>query len=111
LLAPFLAAHAELATELGDDSPAIVRALAKTRSTVEYAVARLAANVAQATSYHDSERVDAIRRLRAWLAPEGAPQERVLALAGFAARGGDRALIERVLAAIEPFDPTLKEIE
>jgi len=104
LLAPFLVAHAELAAELGDGDAAIVKALDKTKDTVAYAIGKLAENVARAAAYADAERVDAIRRLQAWLAPGGAPQERVLALAGVAARLGDRPLVERVLAAIVPFD-------
>jgi hypothetical protein len=51
-----------------------------------------------------------VRRLRAMLAPGGAPQERTLCLAALAARVGDRAVIERVLAAIDPFDGSLKEL-
>jgi hypothetical protein len=45
----------------------------------------------------------AARRLRAALAPGGAPQERVLGLPWFAAGIGARALVERVLAAADPF--------
>jgi len=37
--------------------------------------------------------------------PDGVPQERKHGLAGFAARLGDRAIVERVLAAIDPADP------
>ena len=51
-----------------------------------------------------------MRRLRAMLAPDGVPQERVLGLAGLAARIGDRAVIERVLAAVDPLDGTLQEL-
>ena len=61
----------------------------------------------RAAAYRDATRVESIRKLRAWLAPDGKPQERVLALAAFAARGGDRSLVERVLAAIDPLEPSL----
>lgn len=110
LLDPFLAAHGELAAALGDAGPAIARALTKTRGSVERSVTRLASKVERAQLYADAERVGAVRKLRAMLAPDGAPQERVLGLAGLAARIGDRAVIERVLAAIDPFDASLQEL-
>ena len=110
LRAPFVAAHGELAAVLADAGPEVSRALARTRGSVERAIGKLAAKVERTRLYADAERVAAVRRLRAMLAPDGAPQERVLGLAGLAARLGDRAVIERVLAAIDPFDPTLKEL-
>jgi len=106
LLAPFTAAHGELAAALGDAGPEIARALARTRGTVERALGKLAAKLERAALYQDAALVDAVRRLRALLAPGGAPQERVHGLAGFAARAPDRAIVERVLAAIDPSDPT-----
>jgi bacillithiol biosynthesis cysteine-adding enzyme BshC len=105
LLAPFLAAHAELPV-----GPELARALTRTRASVERAIGKLAHKVERTRLYADAERVDAVRRLRAMLAPDGAPQERVLGLAGLAARLGDRAVIERVLAAIDPFDGRLQEL-
>ena len=110
LLEPFVAAHDQLAATLGSANPAITRALARTRASVERSVARFAAKLERITAYEDAELVDSVRRLRAWLAPDGQPQERTLGLPCFAARGGDRALVERVLAAIDPFDPTLQEL-
>jgi bacillithiol synthase len=110
LLEPFAAAHAELAAELAHAGPAIAKALARTRASVERAVSRLAGKVERAALYEDASLVEAVRALRARLAPGGAPQERVLGLPGPAAAFGDRALIERVLAAIKPWDPTLQEL-
>jgi bacillithiol biosynthesis cysteine-adding enzyme BshC len=110
LLDPFVAAHGELAARLADAGPAIARALARTRGSVARAVGKLASKVERARLYADVERVDAVRRLRAMLAPDGAPQERTLCLAALAARIGDRAVIERVLAAIDPFDASLQEL-
>jgi len=106
LLDPFAAGHAALATVLGDAGPEVARALARTRGSVERAVGKLATKIERVRLYADAERVDAVRRLRALLAPGGAPQERVLGLPGLAARVGDRHLIERVLAAIDPFAPS-----
>lgn len=110
LLDPFVAAHDELAATLAGADPAILRALAKTRASVERSIARFGAKLQRVTAYQDAELVEGVRRLRAWLAPEGEPQERTLGLPCFAARGGDRALVERILAAIDPLDPTLKEL-
>lgn len=110
LLEPFRAAHGELAALLGDAGPQIARALGKTRGSVERSIGKLAATVERTQCYADSERVACVRRLRAMLAPGDAPQERVLGLAGLAARVGDRALIEHVIAAIDPFDATLQEL-
>jgi len=110
LLDPFAMAHAALAAVLGDAGPQISRALARTRGSVERSVGKLAAKIERVQLYADAERVAAVRRLRALLAPDGAPQERVLGLPGLAARIGDRHLIERVLAAIDPFDAALQEL-
>ena len=107
LWAPFSAAHGELAAALADAGPEVARALARTRGSVERAIGKLAGKVERAALYRDAARVDAVRRLQALLVPDGAPQERKLGLAGFAARAGDRTITERVLAAIDPRDPTL----
>jgi bacillithiol biosynthesis cysteine-adding enzyme BshC len=112
LLAPFARAHGELAATVS--SPELSRALARTLISVERAIGKLAGKVERAALYQDASLVDAVRRLRALLAPDGAPQERVLALAGFAARGGDRAITAGVLAAIDPAEvatwSTLREL-
>ena len=105
LLAPFVAAHGELAAQLAGAGPDVVRALARTAASVERAIGKLAGKAERAALYRDAVRVDAVRRLRALLAPDGAPQERTHGLAGFAARASDRAIVERVVAAIDPADP------
>ncbi len=110
LLEPFVAAHGELSATLANAGPEIARALARTRGSVERSVGKLAGKVERARLYADAEHVAAVRRLRALLAPDGAPQERRLGLAGLAARIGDRAVIEQVLGAIDPFDAALQEL-
>lgn len=114
LYAPFSAAHAELAVTLAGAGPEIDKALARTAGSVERAIGKLAGKVERAALYRDAALVDAVRRLRALLVPDGVPQERKLGLAGFAARAGDRAIALRVLAAIDPADvtlwPTLQEL-
>jgi bacillithiol biosynthesis cysteine-adding enzyme BshC len=118
LLEPFARTHAELAAELGTAGPAIAKALARTLASVDRAVSRLAGKVERATLYQDASLVEAVRALRARLAPGGEPQERVLGLAGPAASLGDRALVERVLGSVRIpspaiatlIDPTLQEL-
>ncbi len=105
LLAPFARAHGELAAQLEGAGRDLERALVRTRGSVERAIGKLAGRVERAALYRDTVRVDAVRRLRALLAPDGTPQERTHGLAGFAARAGDRAIVERVVAAIDPADP------
>jgi hypothetical protein len=108
LLAPFVAAHDAVANTT--TSPAAKQALAKTRASVERSVNKLASKLERIAAYEDVELVDAVRRARAWLAPDGELQERRLGVSCFAARIGDRAVVERVLAAITPFDPAMKEL-
>lgn len=108
LLRPFMAAHDELASELRD--PAAAEALAKTRGSVERSIQRFAAKLERVAAYQDADLVDAVRRARAWLAPDGELQERRLGLPCFAARLGDRHVVERVLAQASPFDPSLQEL-
>lgn len=86
------------------------RAFARTRATVERAIDKLARKLERTALYEDAELVTAVRRVRATLAPGGAPQERVLCLSAFAAREGDRTLVERVLGALDPFAPAMKEL-
>jgi bacillithiol biosynthesis cysteine-adding enzyme BshC len=110
LLQPFTAAHDQLAAQLAGKSKAVTRALAKTRASVERSVQRFAAKLDRISAYEDAELVDAVRRARAWLAPDGDLQERRLGLPCFAARLGDRHVVERVLAAARPFDPSVQEL-
>lgn len=110
LLDPFTATHAELSAELAGAGPQMAKALARTRASVERAVSRFAAKVERAALYEDASLVESVRGLCARLGPGGAPQERVLGLPALAPAFGDRGLVERVLAAVRPFDPTLQEL-
>ncbi|MGE0549484.1 MAG: bacillithiol biosynthesis cysteine-adding enzyme BshC [Kofleriaceae bacterium] len=110
LFGPFAAAHQAFASQQAGDHPAIARALAKTRAAVERSVQRFAAKFERLSAYEDVELVDAVRRARAWLAPDGELQERRLGLPCFAARLGDRYIVERVVAAAAPFDPSVQEL-
>ncbi len=108
LLQSFVAAHDDIAAKT--TNPQILRGLAKTRASVERSVNKFVAKVQRITAYEDDELIDTLRRARAWLAPDGELQERRLGLPCFAARLGDRAVVERVLAAALPFAPAIQEL-
>jgi hypothetical protein len=76
---------------------------AKTREKIVSSAGKLAEKYAALLAHRDQARVEDVRRLQLLLQPNGEPQERFYGLPYFAARYGERALIERVLAAIEPF--------
>ena len=92
---------------LGDQLQA---ALEKTRANVRMAASKLAEKYAGVLARRDEGRVQELQRLRTLLQPGGVPQERFYGLPYFAARYGERAFLERVLSAIEPFDPTPREL-
>jgi bacillithiol synthase len=108
LLQSFIATHDDIAAKT--TNPKILRGLAKTRASVERSVNKLVAKVQRIEAYDDAELIDTVRRARAWLAPDGDLQERRLGLPCIAARLGDRAVVERVLAAARPFDPSVQEL-
>jgi bacillithiol biosynthesis cysteine-adding enzyme BshC len=105
LLAPFDAALGEVRAKIECLGPGLPVAVAKTRAAVATAVARLAGKVERARLHQDRGLVDDVRRLQELLCPNGLPQERVYGLPYFAARYGEGAFIDRVLAAATPFDP------
>ncbi len=110
LLGAFRAAHDEVSAELASTSAPTKRALEKTRASVERSVGRFAAKLQKIAAYEDSALVDSVRRARAWLAPDGDLQERRLGLPCFAARLGDRYVVEWMLSAASPFDPSMQEL-
>jgi uncharacterized protein YllA (UPF0747 family) len=111
LVARFDAALAELAPALSEAGDGVAEAVAKTRGTVERAVAKLGEKLDRALSHRDAARVEDVRRLAAWLLPNGLPQERVFGVSYFAARHGERALVERVVEAAEPFAGAVRDLE
>ncbi|MDB4968370.1 MAG: hypothetical protein JWN44_4059 [Myxococcales bacterium] len=106
--------HAELgslAESFSSLDPELTRALSRTRATVDRAVARLLARYARAVAAKDAEALDALDRTRALLFPDDAPQERVFAFASFAASDGPRAFIDGILAAVQPFNPIVQDLD
>jgi bacillithiol biosynthesis cysteine-adding enzyme BshC len=90
--------------------PVLEPALGRTRGTVTHALDRLADAYARALAQHDEVAAGRLDRLRALLRPDGAPQERVHALVGPAARVGLRALVARVLEACVPLDGATRDV-
>ncbi len=106
LVGPFEAELDRLARELDALGPAVATPVRKTRSTVRRAVGKLAEKIEAARRRSDQSRVEDLRSSQSLLFPRGEPQERYYGLPYFGARYGDRAFVERVLAAIRPFDAT-----
>jgi bacillithiol biosynthesis cysteine-adding enzyme BshC len=111
LLPRLAAAFSELRPAIEAAGPGMDTALEKTRAAVEQAVARLAVKYERALLHRDEERVSEVRRLKTHLRPNGLPQERFYGFSYFAARYGERAVLERVLAAIRPFDPEPRHVD
>lgn len=87
------------------------RSLEKTRRSIARAVAKLGRNYDRALLLRDRELVDDVRRAQARLFARNVPQERFFGLASFAARYGQRTVIERVLAAAEPLRTQIGDID
>ncbi|HET8937726.1 MAG TPA: bacillithiol biosynthesis cysteine-adding enzyme BshC [Polyangiales bacterium] len=82
----------------------------KTRKKLELTSAKLAHAYSQALLSHDGQRVSEVRRLKQLLFPGAVPQERVFGFAYFAARYGERPVIQRLLAAIDPYATQITEL-
>jgi bacillithiol biosynthesis cysteine-adding enzyme BshC len=103
-----------LTTELGQSAardPQLTAALDRTREKLHVAAAKLTQKYKRARAHADAARVQDLTRLQQALYPGGEPQERVYGLPYFAARYGERSLLERVLNAIEPFSASEQELQ
>lgn len=96
------AAFDAVAPEVREAGERETRALEKTRGTVTRAVERFERNVDRAWRLRDERLVADARRLQERLFPGGVPQERVVGMTAYAARYGERELVERVVAAASP---------
>jgi bacillithiol biosynthesis cysteine-adding enzyme BshC len=94
--------------------PSVARAIARTRAALRRNIDALARRHEHAVVARDGVAADRLARLTGWLRPtvhgHAAPQERVYGFPWFAARAGARALVESVIAAVDPFDPSPKDI-
>jgi bacillithiol synthase len=82
----------------------------KTRTAIHKAASRFAHRYAAARLRHNQATIFDLQRLKTLLYPEDQPQERFYGLPYFAARFGERPFLEKVLGAIDAFDPTQKEL-
>ncbi len=100
---------------LATRDPALGRMLApaieRTRASVGHALSRLAERYRRAATERHESTTARWRRARVWLAPDGAPQERTLAFPAFAAEVGIGRLRERLIASIDPYSPSLREVD
>jgi len=83
----------------------------KTAELVHGALARLLDRSRRLALEADATTSERLTRFVALLAPHGAPQERVLGFAGFAAQVGIESLVDRIVASVTPFDGTPKVID
>jgi bacillithiol biosynthesis cysteine-adding enzyme BshC len=101
----------DVAPLLRDAGERAERSLEKTRRTMARSAGKLGGNYDRARLLRNRDVVDDVRRVQARLQPRGIPQERFFGLPSFAARYGQRAFVERVLAAAEPFRVGIEDIE
>lgn len=111
LLPRLAAAFTDVTPAVESAGPGLDTALEKTRAAVEQAVTKLAVKYERALLHRDEERVAEVRRLRTLLRPNDVPQERFYGFSYFAARYGERAVLERVMDAIRPFDPEPRHVD
>jgi hypothetical protein len=88
-----------------------LQALEKTRASFARSAEKLGRNYDRARLLCDRELVDDVRSAHARLMPGGVLQERHVGLPSFAARYGQRAFIERVLAAAEPLRTDIVDLD
>jgi bacillithiol biosynthesis cysteine-adding enzyme BshC len=110
LLAGFDAVLREALSKLPVPAAPLRGTIDKTRGKLETTSRKLAERYADVRAQADEARVRDVRRLRAMLQPDGVPQERSYGLAYYAAKFGERAFLDRVMQAIDPFDATRKEL-
>jgi bacillithiol biosynthesis cysteine-adding enzyme BshC len=91
-------------------NPQLSRAVERTRATAGRAASRLAGRYRAALGEHDRVATARAERLRAFLLPEGIPQERAFGLPWFLARFGVRAFKQAVFSSLSPFDGTVKDV-
>jgi bacillithiol biosynthesis cysteine-adding enzyme BshC len=91
--------------------PALIRGIERTRGSVRHAVSRLARRHQRLRLERDKVLTDRLMRVEGWLRPDGAPQERAYAFPAFAARVGLAEFHRAISAAVDPFNPSMREID
>ncbi len=111
LLGSFASELARLGERMATVDPSFARALSRTDKTVRGGISRLVVRYGRAITRRDQVTVERVDRLRSYLTPEGAPQERIHGLPYYACRLGSRAFTRLVLDACEPFSGGLKDLK
>ncbi len=91
--------------------PELQQAVQRTRTSIRIALQRFARRYEAVCLRRDQALVDDVRKLQRLLHPAGGPQERLHGYSQYAARYGERAFIESILARATPFDASLQELE
>ena len=99
-----------LAPRMAALDPNFDKSVARTRTAIHEAVAKLLDKYARALGQRDQSAVDRLDRARAFLQPGGEPQERVLGWPYFAARFGPHAFVRMVVAQCAPFSGALEDL-
>jgi bacillithiol biosynthesis cysteine-adding enzyme BshC len=103
-----LADIAPLVREAGERG---LKSLEKTRRSMARSAGKLGQSYDRARRLQNRDAVDDIRRVQGRLQPRGIPQERFFGLSSFAARYGQRAFIERVLASATPLRTGIEDLD
>lgn len=91
--------------------PSFAHAIERTEESVRLALSRLVAKYGRALAQRDQVTVERLDRLRAYLFPEGAPQERIYGLPYYACRFGSRAFTRLVLDTCQAFSGELEDLK
>jgi uncharacterized protein YllA (UPF0747 family) len=110
LLGAFTSELSRFGERMATLDPSLSQAVARTEEAVRGAVSRLVARYGRALAQRDQVTVERVDRLRAYLAPEGTPQERFYGLPYCACRFGTRAFTRLVLGACKPFSGQLENL-
>ncbi len=110
LLGPTMPRLDAFEAEAARIDPNLARRARRTRDAIRRAASRLADRYGRDLAARDLVAAGRVDRLRAALAPGGVPQERFYSWPFYAAERGVRAFTDAILAAIVPFDPTVREL-
>jgi bacillithiol biosynthesis cysteine-adding enzyme BshC len=97
--------------EIAALDPSLRDPVAKARASLEGLSIRLESQWARVLVRRDRVSAERVDRLQGFLFPDGIAQERFYSLPYFAGRHGARAIVERVLASVVPFDPAPRDLD
>lgn len=106
-LGPELQSFGERLREL---DPSLGEPLQKTEDTIRAALGKLLGRYGKALGQKDQVAATRLDRVRGYLLPNAAPQERVFALAYFACRFGTQGFLDLARAGVVPFSGALQEL-